>query len=75
MEETFDKDHIVTVNKNDIDPILPVEHFAQIGENIVSCIFAIEQPQNKINTIVTCPKCGQKFKIVWFEGPDGPVKI
>lgn len=69
------EENLIQVSKTDPDVIQAVEHFATIGENIVTCNFAVENPKDKIGQEVTCPKCGQKFKIVWYEGPDGPVKI
>jgi len=46
------------------DPIIVREHFAQKGENVVTCNMTVQDPLKKIGEEVVCGTCGAKFTIV-----------
>jgi hypothetical protein len=59
-----DDEGLIIIPDGYADPIITREHFAQKGENIVTCNMVLEDPLKKMGQEVACPTCGQKFKVV-----------
>lgn len=53
----------VWVPKGYDDPMLEHPHFAQKGENVVSCRLDVKDPVKKIGKQVLCVGCGQMFDV------------
>ena len=59
-----DDENVVIVPTGYTDPVITKEHFAQKGENIITCNMLVQDLMSKIGTEVVCPECGKKFMVV-----------
>jgi len=58
------KDNVIMVPKDYLDGLLEHPHVVVRGEAVVTCNFALQEPQKKVGQKVPCPKCGEVFDVV-----------